>query len=51
MDNRILNDRTVVEYSMVLDKSYYKVLMSRLQNNHFAYYKDFMGLNNKYNQE
>ena len=43
-NNPVLLHRTVVEYNMVLDKSYYKVLMSRLQNNHFAYYRDFMGL-------
>lgn len=42
--NPVLLHRTVVEYELVIDKSYYKVLMSRLQNNHFAYYRDFMGL-------
>ena len=43
-ENPVSLHRTVVEYELMIDKSYYKVLMSRLQNCHFAYYRDFMGL-------
>ncbi len=43
-ENPVSLHRTVVEYELMIDKSYYRVLMSRLQNYHFAYYRDFMGL-------
>lgn len=43
-ENPVLLHRTMIENELTIDKAYYNVLISRLQTNHFAYYKDFMGL-------
>lgn len=37
--------RTILEYDIRIDKADYKTLMSKLRNNHYDYYRDFMGLN------
>lgn len=43
-EDPVLLHRTICLHKLHIEKEYYKVLMSKLQNNYPEYYRDFMGL-------
>lgn len=43
-EDPVLLHRTICLHKLQIEKNYYRVLMSKLQNNYREYYRDFMGL-------
>ena len=43
-EDPVMLHRNIVMYKLLVDKEYYRILMSKLMVNHKEYYRDFMGL-------
>lgn len=43
-EDPVLLHRTIVQHNIVIEKEYYKVLMSKIEKLHRNYYRDFMGI-------